>query len=345
MAGRTMLTSIAIKNFQAHEKLRVDFDPHVTTIVGPSDVGKSAILRALEWVCTNKPSGITFLRHDASRVSVLVSVDGRKLIRARGASVNQYSLDGKLFKALGSEVPEEVTDLLNVSSINFQAQIDAPFWFNDSPGQVSKNLNAIVDLGLIDDCMAKLGVAQRTAKARQEVVKDRLQVARTQAAQLRYIKEMECELRQLEELKEVASQKRLQTAQINDLVRGGVESRLLHSNAFGAHRDAVCVATLGKEAVAAGRRTQKLQTVIIQISQLTESAKLRSQLDFEPLTEQKNRIETLQKQTWGLDRFLSAARLYQDQQTTALQQCRTVQETLSKETGNRCPICQRLLTT
>ena len=43
------IESLSLHNFQCHEHLDIAFDPQLTTIVGPSDVGKTAILRALKW--------------------------------------------------------------------------------------------------------------------------------------------------------------------------------------------------------------------------------------------------------------------------------------------------------
>jgi AAA15 family ATPase/GTPase len=40
------MKKLRIKNFQIHKDLEIEFGP-ITTIVGPSDIGKSAVLRAL----------------------------------------------------------------------------------------------------------------------------------------------------------------------------------------------------------------------------------------------------------------------------------------------------------
>lgn len=41
-----MIRRIVLRNFQNHRRLRIDLDPRVTTVVGPSDAGKSAVVRA-----------------------------------------------------------------------------------------------------------------------------------------------------------------------------------------------------------------------------------------------------------------------------------------------------------
>lgn len=52
---------LRIQNFQAHKDTTIEFD-RITTIVGPSDIGKSAVLRALKWVAKNEPNGTSFVR-------------------------------------------------------------------------------------------------------------------------------------------------------------------------------------------------------------------------------------------------------------------------------------------
>ena len=74
-----MLEKLRIINFQKHEDLTVSFDDRITTIVGPSDVGKSAVLRALRWVLTNQPDGSGFIREGEKNASVVLRVDGRTI--------------------------------------------------------------------------------------------------------------------------------------------------------------------------------------------------------------------------------------------------------------------------
>lgn len=170
-----MIRVLRVKNFQRHVSLRLKLDPHVTTIVGPSDVGKSALLRAVKWACLNEPRGASFLRKGAKskRVSVTLHVDDHKVTRAKGKD-NSYHMDGARFSAIGSSVPKEVATVLNVTDLNFQDQITLPFWFSLTPGEVSRQLNSIVDLEIIDTTLAKLASSHRKARVEREVTQARL---------------------------------------------------------------------------------------------------------------------------------------------------------------------------
>lgn len=149
-----MLRKLLIKNFQTHQKLQIDLSPTITTIVGKSDVGKSAIYRAIRWIATGLPKGNHFIRWGEKTASVILEVDNHKVIRRKGSS-NIYKLDGKEFKALRTDVPEDIKQTLNLAPINFQSQHDSPFWFAESAGEISRQLNAIVDLSLIDTSIKK----------------------------------------------------------------------------------------------------------------------------------------------------------------------------------------------
>ncbi len=181
------LESLKLVNFQCHSKLEIEFDPHVTTIVGPNDVGKSAILRALRWICLNRPAGEEFRKWDTRNTIIRLTVDGHIIKRKRGNSTNTYSLDGSVYKAFGTDVPSKITTLLNLSENNFQNQLEPAFWFSEVPSQVAKNLNKIINLGVIDDALEYIAKETRRAKSVVEVSRLRLADARTKKKELAWV--------------------------------------------------------------------------------------------------------------------------------------------------------------
>lgn len=151
-----MIERLLIKNFQAHEKLDLVFDPAVTVIVGRTDSGKSSIIRALRWALLNQPRGSSFTKHGESFVGVKVKIDGATVSRSKDGNDNHYSLGDSKFTAFGSNVPETITEFLKVDDLNFQQQHDAPFWLSLSSGEVSRRLNEIVDLTVIDKATSEI---------------------------------------------------------------------------------------------------------------------------------------------------------------------------------------------
>lgn len=197
-----MLEAIQIRNFQIWKKKTIHFDPKTTVIAGPTDSGKSAILRALYWVFYNQPSGDEFITKGTdAEVIVRIKIDGHTITRRRGGKLgNVYQLDGTTYKAFGrSEVPAPVADILNVTRDNFQRQHDAAFWFSLSAGQVSKELNAVVDLSVVDRVLSQVGKDLREAKAEDRLTTERVDNAVKRRDDLNYLSDMNSQLKKLEE--------------------------------------------------------------------------------------------------------------------------------------------------
>lgn len=154
-----MLRRIRIKNFQRHRRLDVETD-RLTSIVGNSDAGKSAIIRAIRWVMFNKPAGLGFITKGKDETRVRLDFDGFGVSRIRSAKVNEYRLHvggkTKTLKAFKNEPPDEVVEMLNVNGVNLQSQFDAPFWLGMNEMQASRALNEVVNLQSLDSARDKL---------------------------------------------------------------------------------------------------------------------------------------------------------------------------------------------
>lgn len=180
------LNNLHLQNFQVHEDLNLPLSPGITTIMGPTDRGKSAVLRALEWAALNSMGGDAFVRHGSKETTVTLTVGDRTVVRSKGGRSNVYALDGSEFRALGvGGVPQDVADLLRVGELNFQGQHDSPFWFAESAGEVSRQLNAIVDLGAIDTALERVAAAGREAAAEERVVASRMESLTAEVGELR----------------------------------------------------------------------------------------------------------------------------------------------------------------
>src|SRR5689334_12410955 len=105
---------LSLSNFQAHEWLEIEFSPTITSIQGESDRGKSAVLRALRWVCLNDFAGAEFIRRGASEAEVSLRSGKLVITRKRGTKENTYSLDAHQFKAFGNGVPEPIAQQLKL---------------------------------------------------------------------------------------------------------------------------------------------------------------------------------------------------------------------------------------
>jgi len=152
-----MITKVSIKNFQSHKQTEFEFVEGTNVIIGESDTGKSAIFNAIRWVTSNRPLGDAFRSEWGGDTSVTIyTSDGHVVERVRTASRNDYIVDGVVLGAFGSEVPTEVTDVLQIDSYNIQAQFDMPFLIFNTPGEVARILNKAASLDDIDRTIAGL---------------------------------------------------------------------------------------------------------------------------------------------------------------------------------------------
>lgn len=215
-----MLERLTIKNFQKHRKVVIEFDPGITTLVGESDVGKSSVLRALRWLAFNRPSGTAFIRAGEEEAKVRLRVDGSAITRHRGrGSANTFQVDGRTFRAFATDVPEAVRDLLNLGEVNFQQQHDPPFWLTLSPGEVSRELNQIVNLGSIDASLSSIASELRKARATVEVSEGRLKEAKEREETLRWTVEAAEELAIIEEKEQKAGALRERAESLRSLLK------------------------------------------------------------------------------------------------------------------------------
>lgn len=180
-----MIQKLEIRNFQKHLKLNLDFDL-INTITGSSDKGKSTIIRALYWVCFNKPDGESFLSFNREEVKVRVTLDRYKVSRKKGKG-NYYYLNECRYTAFGRGVPETVQKTLNVDELNFQLQLDAPLWFLSSGSEVARNLNRVIRLDSIDRTAAKIASGLRKSKSHYEISSERLEIAQKRKEELKWV--------------------------------------------------------------------------------------------------------------------------------------------------------------
>lgn len=89
-----MIHGIHIINFQSHEKSELVFTPGVNVITGSSDSGKSAILRAIQWLCTNRPLGNSFIQWSSKKCMVELQTSDIVVGRSKTKSENFYHFNG-----------------------------------------------------------------------------------------------------------------------------------------------------------------------------------------------------------------------------------------------------------
>lgn len=213
-----MIQRIRLLNFQCWEKLELDLGP-LTVLIGETEAGKSAVIRAIRWIATNRPGGMEYIKHGAEKCSVKLWMDSGDVIeRRRSKKTNAYLLNGTEYKAMGQTVPEDIAKALGITPNQFQGQFDAPFWLADSPGQLSKELNRLVNLDVMDRCLANANARMRKASHNVEFVNGRLEEARGNADALKWAGQADKELKAIEHKQALALNLESESEALGELI-------------------------------------------------------------------------------------------------------------------------------
>ena len=206
-----MFQSLAIANFQSHPDTRFELHPGINAIIGDSDKGKSAALRALFWASTNRPNGDahvsdwcktekgTIKKGQECRVT-LTTAKGRTCARIRSGELNGYEVDGVLCEAIRTDIPPEVVEFFNFSEVNIQRQADPPFLLSANAGEVARFFNRIIKLEEIDQVLSIAESRRRATKQAIETNTTEQEFAANSLALLGWLDELDAKVKAAQEL-------------------------------------------------------------------------------------------------------------------------------------------------
>lgn len=143
------IKELNLKNFQSHADSTITFDDY-NIIHGPTNAGKSSIIRAIKWALYNvtPAEGVEIRRFGTKETSVTVTFDdGRKIIRRRTNKDNEYILidengNEQKFTQFGRGALKEVQDFHGMyqvnlfnepQSVNIVDQDEPPFFLSQGP--------------------------------------------------------------------------------------------------------------------------------------------------------------------------------------------------------------------
>ena len=225
-----MIKSITLQNFQSHKNTTIAFCDGINAIVGLSDSGKTSILRAIDWVVNNKPSGEEFISSWSKETSVSITLDNGVVVkRGRTPSDNYYMIDDEVFRAFGVYVPVEVRNVMNMDPINIEKQMDPPFLLGNSPGEVAQILNQIVDLGGIDLAISNIRKEKMRADQAYRTEATRWEDNIEQLKQYDYLPAMERDVDSITAIMQQTDDSREKIKQINKLTKDIVYQKNLIS--------------------------------------------------------------------------------------------------------------------
>ncbi len=219
-----MIERIELNNFQSHKQTVLEMDPGVNIIIGSSDSGKSAIIRAISWVVTNTPLGDAFIRYGSEGTQIKITLSkGDTITREKTKSKNKYTLfsyavEECVFEGFGQTVPAEIDSVLNFSNINIQYQMDSPFLISETSGEISKYLNKIVNLDSIDVSLKNLASMKRKIDQEVTILKRQYEDLNKQKEDFTSLLEIEELIIQGEKVDEQREEIILNISSISDLI-------------------------------------------------------------------------------------------------------------------------------
>jgi exonuclease SbcC len=180
------ITEVIIDNFQSHEHTAVKFKDGLNSIIGESNQGKTAILRAIMWCLYNEPRGSDFIRTGKSRCTVEVKFsDGTSILRRRDrTSSGHYEITNpngisKEYKGFGNDVPIDVSIAHQMpvvylakdykENLSIGSQLDPAFLIGTSGANRAAAIGRLIGVQIIDQAISD---ASKNTKGYNRKIKD-----------------------------------------------------------------------------------------------------------------------------------------------------------------------------
>ncbi len=337
-----MIRRLTLRNFQKHRKKVLEFDPHITTITGPSDAGKSSCLRALRWLCTNRPQGKSIIRKGASYAEVVLELGDHVIVRHVGDE-NTYTLDGNRYVSFGTGVPEDIVRVLNLSGVSFQSQHDPLYGFSLSSGDLAKALNEVVNLDLIDQTTANLASDLRQARASETVCRQRLKIAKEEVETLAWVREAVGDLGKIDLAKEVLASNQEKRLKLASLISDWRKYQRRYQNAVEAKSDAVNLLSALQRLERLKGRGDRLRDLI---KQGQESQQMGEPIPIKEVKIIEQWVLKVQRGREAADKLRGLIREMQqceDRSVVLERKKAEAERLLRKATKGRCPTCGQSL--
>jgi len=155
------MTEITIKNFQSVASAKFSVDGF-TLIIGKNNIGKSAIIRAINAALINQ-TGSDFIREGTKMTEVSLTRDGLNIHWNKGTKTS-YIVNGQSFTALNRSVPAPVLEAgfknietgdLKINPLyapQFEVNGNGPVFLLNRPGsQVTDILSEVYDINVISN--------------------------------------------------------------------------------------------------------------------------------------------------------------------------------------------------
>jgi len=350
-----MFKSVSIQNFQSHAKTELELHEGVNVIVGTTDGGKTAIIRALRWLIWNRPSGDALRSRWGGATNVQLETEEGIITRSKD-KIDKYTLRLKgqediEFKAIGTSVPAEIQGVLNISEINLQNQHDATFLLSDTPGAVATHFNKVARLDRIDSATSAINGWIRGLKSDVSHLETDIATEKAKLPQFENLEKFEIEIEALEQMegKAVTMRSRYSTLE-KDIIRiTNLEEEIeTLTPLLGLEKLVTSVLDDITKRDQLQTQVDELQTVIDDLEELNEKEEAAKELiPLEPLVlsllDKYKQLRELKKTKSQLQYLLNQVNLVDDDIVTTGNNVTKLETKFHKEMPDICPLCDTIL--
>lgn len=237
------LKRISLHNFQSHEDTTLDLSSGVNIIVGPSDVGKTSVIRALRWLYYNQPRGSSFIRMGTSDCWVEVETEDQIIVRRyrnEATRKNGYLLmlpgqEPLIYEKHGSTIPEEIKLALGVEEViidqdvvinlNLAYQLEGAFLL-ETPGTTrAKAIGKLGDAHIVDAAQREIQKDLRAVSQEIDQKKKQLKEEESSLSAYAYLSDWKIALQELNDLFARKQAREILQDQLSQLLNQYVKSR------------------------------------------------------------------------------------------------------------------------
>lgn len=170
------IKSLRLQNFQAHKDTTIIFDDYFNCVIGATRSGKSAMVRALNFLIYNIWHS-AYVRYGCTEVVITATLSsGFTIIRTKGDKINQIDVidtqgKTKTYDSFGTNLPKEVCTVLGISPLqidedeyitsNVVDQDEPMFLLKESGPTKTKILARLAGLHWIDFALKDLNKDRR----------------------------------------------------------------------------------------------------------------------------------------------------------------------------------------
>jgi exonuclease SbcC len=200
------ITKVILHNFKSHLHSEIPFE-HFTAIIGPTNSGKSTIIKGIVLCLYNEPSGDRYITHQEKLCYVETQFsDGTAIRRTRGHDendneVNMYELieaDGKVTSLtnFGTGPVEPVVAFHGIPKVklfgdeiclNISGQLAGPFFLGETSSKKAKMIGKMAKTDIADAALQQINLEVRRKNAKQKELKAELKEKGTKLKELSYL--------------------------------------------------------------------------------------------------------------------------------------------------------------